>query len=95
MKNYLVAISIASCIAISGCAAGYVTERPKDVTYVRPVSPGHGYVWVSGEWEYSGNRYHWREGSWQRAREGKTWKPGYWEHNTKGYIWHKGGWQQR
>ena len=57
-------------MSLTGCTAGYVTERPADVTYVRPVSPGPGYVWINGEWEYSGNNYHWREGSWQHAQGG-------------------------
>jgi len=94
MKNYLIAISILSCMVIIGCSAGYVTERPADVTYVRPVSSGPGYVWVGGDWEYSGNRYHWREGSWQKPREGRNWKSGYWENNNKGYKWHKGSWER-
>ena len=53
MKNYLLAISILSCMILAGCSAGYVTERPAEVTYVRPGSPGPGYVWIGGEWEYS------------------------------------------
>jgi hypothetical protein len=93
MKNYLLAVSILSCMVMVGCSSGYVTERPSEVTYARPASPGPGYVWIGGEWEYSGNNYHWREGSWQQPREGRTWKSGYWENNKKGYKWHKGGWQ--
>jgi len=31
MKNYLMAISILSCLVIAGCSAGYVTERPAEV----------------------------------------------------------------
>ena len=79
---------------LGGCTAGYISERPADVTYVRPVSPGPGYVWIDGEWEFSGNNYHWREGSWQQPREGRSWKSGYWENNKKGYKWHKGSWQR-
>ena len=94
MKNYLLAVSILSCLVLAGCTAGYVSERPADVTYVRPVSPGPGYVWIDGEWEFSGSNYHWREGSWQQPREGRSWKSGYWENNKKGYKWHKGSWQR-
>ncbi|HZZ75914.1 MAG TPA: hypothetical protein VFE04_08315 [Puia sp.] len=94
MKNYLLALSILSFTVLVGCSAGYVTERPSEVVYTRPVSPGVGYVWINGEWEYSGHNYHWREGSWQKPREGHTWKPGYWENNEKGYRWHKGEWQR-
>ncbi|HLA59038.1 MAG TPA: hypothetical protein VK622_09770, partial [Puia sp.] len=90
----LLAISILSCMVVAGCSAGYVTGRPADVTYVRPGSPGPGYVWIDGEWEYYGNNYHWRNGSWQQPREGRAWKSGYWENNKRGYRWHKGGWQR-
>jgi hypothetical protein len=94
MKNYLLAIFAVFCLILAGCSAGYVSRQPNDVTYARPASPGAGYVWTSGEWEYTGNEYHWREGSWQQSREGRTWKTGYWENNKKGYKWHKGGWQR-
>ena len=73
MKNYLLAISILSCMVTAGCSAGYVTERPAEVTYVRPGSPGPVYVWIDGDWEYSGNNYHGREGSWQQPGVGGTW----------------------
>ena len=94
MKNYLLTLSILSCFILTGCSAGYVSSRPVDVTYSRPISPGPGYVWTEGEWEYTGGNYHWREGSWQHAREGHTWKSGHWENSNKGYKWHKGGWNK-
>jgi hypothetical protein len=94
MKNYLLVLSILSCVIFVGCTAGYVSTRPADVTYVRPVSPGTGYVWVGGEWEYQGGNYHYHEGSWQQPRAGHTWKSGYWENGNKGYKWHKGEWQK-
>jgi hypothetical protein len=93
MKKYLLALSILSCIILAGCSAGYVTTRPADVTYVRPVSPGPDYVWIGGEWEYRSGNYQWHEGSWQHPREGHVWKSGHWENASKGYRWHKGGWE--
>ncbi|HEV3221987.1 MAG TPA: hypothetical protein VGZ90_03875 [Puia sp.] len=94
MKNYLLAFSILSCIILAGCTAGYVTARPADVVYVRPVAPGPDYVWIGGEWVWNGGEYHWREGSWQHPREGHSWKSGYWENGNKGYRWHRGEWQK-
>jgi WXXGXW repeat (2 copies) len=93
MGKYLLAYILLSCILLSGCSVGYVAKRPPDLRYARSVSPGPGYIWTSGEWEYSRGEYHWREGSWQRAREGRTWKSGYWETSSRGYKWHKGQWQ--
>ena len=93
MKKLLLVLSIVSGFILMGCSAGYVAAQPADVTYARPVAPGPDYVWIGGEWEWTGGNYHWHEGSWQHAREGHTWKSGYWENNHKGYKWHKGSWQ--
>jgi len=93
MKKYLPALALFSCFLVSACTAGYVSRRPPDLRYARPVSPGHGYVWVTGDWQWRGGKYQWKEGYWHEARPGHTWKPGYWEESQKGYKWHKGYWQ--
>ncbi len=89
MKKYLLSLVLFACLS-GGCSAGYVARRPADVRYARPVSPGPGYVWVSGEWQWKGGQYHWKEGYWHAARPGRTWKSGYWEESPKGYKWHTG-----
>ena len=94
MKNFLFGLGILSCIILAGCSAGYVTARPADVSYARPVSPGAGYLWIGGEWEWSGGNYRWNEGSWQQSREGRSYKSGYWQNDKRGYKWQKGGWQK-
>jgi hypothetical protein len=95
MKKSLIACCLFSCfLLLAACSPGYVTTRPADVVYARPVSPGPDYVWISGEWEWRGGDYHWREGSWQRAKEGHNWKSGHWENGQKGYRWQKGHWEQ-
>ena len=93
MKKYLFRCSIILCTLLLGCSPGYVTTRPADVIYTRPVSPGHKYIWISGQWVWTSNHYRWQGGSWQPKREGRTWKSGYWEKSHKGYRWHKGGWE--
>ena len=71
MKNSMLAYCVfSSVLLLSACSAGYVASRPADVEYVRPVSPGPGYVWIGGEWEWRGGNYHWRGGNWEQAREG-------------------------
>jgi len=92
-KSILVYCLFIGVLMLEGCTAGYVASRPADVVYARPVSPGPGYVWTSGEWEWRSGKYHWRGGSWQRAREGHAWKSGYWENSQKGYRWQKGRWE--
>jgi hypothetical protein len=93
MKKYFLMIFLLGCLTGSGCTAGYVSNRPADVRYVRPGSPGPGYVWITGDWQWRGGSYHWKEGHWHAARAGQNWKSGYWEKSSKGYRWHKGNWQ--
>jgi hypothetical protein len=94
MKKSILAYTLfTGVLFLAGCTAGYVATRPADVVYTRSASPGAGYVWVNGEWEWNSGNYHWHEGSWQRAQEGRSWKSGYWESGSKGYRWHKGRWE--
>jgi len=93
MKKFLLACSILACITLAGCSAGYVATRPADVTYVRPVSPGSSYVWISGNWVWGGGNYHWQEGNWHEGKQGRTYKSGNWENDHNGYKWRKGRWE--
>ncbi len=94
MKNYLIlAAFIAGAALFSSCAGSYyVSDRPGDVSYVRPAAPGDGYIWIDGDWMWSGGRYTWREGRWDRPRPGHVWHPGSWDHGGRGYRWHRGHW---
>ena len=93
MKNIVLAISIVICVILAGCSAEVIAKRPADVTYVRPVAPGPGWIWISGDWVWSSGNYHWREGHWHQGKPGSTWKSGYWEKDHDGYKWKKGRWQ--
>jgi hypothetical protein len=93
LRNLILACSVLAYTTLSGCAAGVVARRPPDVVYVRSASPGPGYVWVSGDWVWSGGKYRWREGYWHAAKPGRNWKSGYWEKDPNGYKWQKGRWQ--
>ncbi|HCL82323.1 MAG TPA: hypothetical protein DIC22_00040, partial [Chitinophagaceae bacterium] len=73
MKNIVPACILASGIFLAGCAAHVVTRRPADVVYARSLSPGPGWVWVSGDWVWGGGRYQWREGYWHPPRPGYKW----------------------
>jgi len=79
-------------IIVAGCSAEVVATRPADVIYVRPVSPGSGNVWISGDWVWSGGNYRWHEGYWHAERAGHSWQPGGWENHREGYRWKKGHW---
>jgi len=78
----------------TGCAGeAVVVTRPADVVYERPASPGGDYVWVDGDWYWSGGVYVWRNGYWAHPRGGRTWVKGSWGHRGNGYYWQKGHWR--
>lgn len=93
MKKIALVISLFIGFILAGCSAGVVVRRPADVTYVRPVSPGPGWVWISGDWVWRSGKYQWKDGYWHPAKPGRTWKNGYWEKDPDGYRWKKGRWQ--
>ncbi|HXB91359.1 MAG TPA: hypothetical protein VNU72_03685 [Puia sp.] len=92
---WVVIIAAASLIGMSSCTVdGYVSDQPAAVVYSRPVAPGPDYVWIDGDWVWSGGTYVWHEGRWDHAREGRVWVHGSWEHHgTRGYRWHRGYWK--
>ncbi len=94
MKNLLLIIGVATSLAVTGCATeGYVETQPGDVYYVRPVAPGPDYVWIDGDWVWTGGRYTWRNGYWGRPRGGRAWVGGHWDHAERGYHWNRGHWR--
>lgn len=96
MKKSLLIIAIAgsSLCGFTGCMVdGYVETQPGDIVYTRPVSPGADYVWIDGDWYYSGGRYSWHEGHWDHPRGGRVWVAGSWNHGARGYHWNRGHWR--
>jgi len=86
--------TLAGSLFMASCAGEYyVNDRPAEVTYVRPVSPYAGAVWVEGDWYWSGGRYVHRDGYWSRPRHGRTYVAGNWYHGPRGYSWHRGHWR--
>lgn len=93
-KKQLLTLAIAGClIGATGCAGGYVATQPADVVYTRPAAPGEGYVWIDGDWGWSGGTYVWHEGHWGRPRAGRAWQRGSWQSGSHGYRWQRGHWK--
>jgi hypothetical protein len=94
-KRILFAVIIACTFAATSCMVegGYVTERPGEVVYARPVAPGPGYLWIDGDWFWSGGRYVWHEGHWDRPRGGRAWVGGGWHQGPRGWRWQRGHWR--
>ncbi|MFI5152330.1 MAG: YXWGXW repeat-containing protein [Chitinophagales bacterium] len=94
MKNLmLILIGMVMVISISSCEGSYyVSERPAEVYYERPLAPGPGYVWIGGDWLWEGGRYAWHPGHWERPRSGHRWVEGHWQSEHKGWKWYHGHW---
>jgi len=95
MKKLIVILTL-SVLAFGemGCAGeAVVTTQPADVVYTQPASPGADYVWVDGDWYWSGGAYVYRNGYWAHRRGGRTWVRGNWEHREHGYHWNRGHWR--
>ena len=89
--SWVIIISLLTVMA--GCEVrGVVTERPSDIVYDRGMAPGSDYIWISGDWVWTGGNYRWRQGRWERRHEGRAWHDGRWEQHKNGWRWRNGHW---
>lgn len=98
MKNkfiqYAIGVAFAASALISCEVASVgVAVQPSRPAYVRPNSPGAGYVWIEGDWVYTNGNYNWHEGYWSAPRRGRSWVAGSWEQGRRGYTWRRGHWR--
>jgi hypothetical protein len=93
-KNLFLGLAVSGLLFFSSCGPGEITvsSRPDAPYYVRPSSPGPGYVWIEGDWVARSGRYHWREGYWRRAGN-RVWITGSWESGPHGWYWRRGYWR--
>jgi hypothetical protein len=78
----------------TSCAGDYyVSERPAEPYYARPVSPYADAYWVPGEWAWRGNRYVYVNGYYTHARHNHVYVAGYWRHSNRGHVWVHGHWR--
>jgi hypothetical protein len=71
------------------------TAPPAMQTEVVPVSPGPGYVWVGGYWNWGPSRsYVWVPGAWQRPPHANAhWVRHEWRHAKRGWYRVDGHWR--
>ncbi len=89
----LVSLSLAGGLLSSCASSYYVTARPAEPYYVRPVAPYHGAYWIPGEYVWRGGNYVYVNGYWTRPHYGRTYIRGYWQAGPRGYAWHRGYWR--
>jgi hypothetical protein len=59
-------------------------------------SPGPGYYWVPGYYDWDGGNYTWVAGSWVRPpHEGAVWVAPRYEERGSHHVYHRGQWQDR
>ncbi len=93
-KVILIAIVFFMLFPLLSCGPTHVmvSDRPTAVIAVRPNPPRAGYVWIDGDWYWSGGRYAWRDGYWTRPRGHRHWQTGEWQRRGNGWYWRKGRW---
>jgi len=55
-------------------------------------SPGEGYFWVPGSWQYVDNKYVWQPGFWAPHQRDWIWVPPRYTYTPLGYIYTSGYW---
>jgi hypothetical protein len=57
------------------------------------VAPVPGEVWLSGYWNWNGNRYEWIAGHWSAPRPGQHWVAHQWVRQGDGWRMKPGHWE--
>jgi hypothetical protein len=105
------ALVCAAALALSACVVAPVGPYPRggyaygEAVVVAPpplqveavgVAPYPGYVWIGGNWTWSGGRHVWVPGRWSAPRPGYYWEPHRWERRDgRGWYERPGRWERR
>lgn len=69
------------------------TAPPAPIYETVPASPGSGYYWVAGYYQWNGYRYAWVRGHYALVPySGAVWRPGHWVQGPQGWYWRPGHW---
>ena len=90
-----IALCLTACPPPPPAGVAYVSAAPPALqSEVIVASPGAGYAWVPGYWNWGGSSYVWTRGEWKHPpREGATWRAPEWRHNSHGWYSVEGGWR--
>jgi len=74
----------------------YLPEPPELIAVGAPgPAPSPDFIWVEGNWVWSGFRYLWRPGYWIRVNPDWTWAPAHYVATPAGYLYVEGYWDHR
>ncbi len=96
MKKCIILLSVMGLLSLfTSCSAGYVSQEPEYRYYDRPQSPGQGYIWIDGGWNWNSrsNSYIQINGNWQKQKQGRVYQQGYWKKNRHGSQWIRGSYR--
>jgi hypothetical protein len=100
MRFWSAAIILAgSLVAATACAGVggrvYVRTGPPPLRAEAVlVSPGPGYVWVPGYYQYTGGGYVWVGGRYERPPRARArWEAAHWERDRRGWYFVEGHWR--
>jgi hypothetical protein len=68
---------------------------PEKAEGTRPASPGYGYIWVAGYWDYLDGNYIWRDGSWKQGKPDYEYVRARYEYDGKSWVFHRPHWKRR
>ena len=104
----LLAVRLSLCALLAVAAAGCVVVPDQrhyvdGVVMVSPPAPREevigpapvpGYVWLSGYWNWVGDRHEWVPGHWAAPRPGRHWVAPLWVRQGDGWRLKPGHWQR-
>ena len=91
----ILAATLTACASAPPDGVVYVHNGPPALrTEVAFVSPGPGYAWVPGYWNWGGSEYVWVAGTWQNPPHPKTaWVAPTLKHTSRGWYVVNGHWR--
>lgn len=94
VDGFLIALGVSLSVLepINGEDLNDKNNLPAYVFEAMPVSPGPGYVWNAGHWQWQ-NQWIWLKGHWlAKPQREAVWIMGNWQKNALGWIWQEGHW---
>jgi hypothetical protein len=68
---------------------------PEKTEAARPASPGYGYIWVAGYWDYLDGNYIWRDGRWVQGKPDYEYVRARYDYDGKAWVFHRPHWKRR
>jgi hypothetical protein len=69
--------------------------QEKEEAKEHPASPGFGFIWVGGYWDYLDGNYVWRDGRWVQGKPDYEYVRARYEFDGKSWVFHRPHWKKR